>query len=100
VLGDADLDPPRPAGAEPVPMRAKPPAALLPETAQAPAGVSAHESAEVPEAPAQPAFDPAEFIDLLHETAPSDPLHASTEKVLPTIDIDGMSGENIELAGI
>lgn len=100
VLGDADLDPPRPAGAEPVPARAKPSAAVAPEVAQAPAGVSAPKPADVPIAAAQPAFDPSEFIDLLHETAPSDPLHASAEKVLPTIDIDGVSAENIELAGI
>jgi two-component system chemotaxis response regulator CheB/chemosensory pili system protein ChpB (putative protein-glutamate methylesterase) len=101
VLGDADLDPPRPAGAEPVPARAKATVAVVPEVAQAPAAAPASEPVEVPPAaPAQPAFDPSEFIDLLHEGAPSDPLQASAGKVLPTIDIDGMSEENIELAGL
>jgi chemosensory pili system protein ChpB (putative protein-glutamate methylesterase) len=100
VLGDADLDPPRPAGAEPVPARAKPQAAAVPEVAQGPAVASAPEPVDVTATPALPAFDPTEFIDLLHESAPSDPLAASTEKILPTIDVDGFSSDNMELAGI
>ena len=100
VLGDADLDPPRPPGAEPVPARAKAPASVVPDVVEPPANAYASEPAEVAVAPAQPAFDPTEFIDLLHESAPADPLAASTEKVLPTIDIDGLSADNIELAGL
>lgn len=100
VLGDADLDPPRPAGAQPVPARANPPASPVADVVEAPAIASTSEPVVAAVAPAQPAFDPTEFIDLLHESAPSDPLAASTEKVLPTIDIDGFSGDNIELAGI
>lgn len=102
VLGDADLDPPRPAGAEPVPARAKAPAVAASAVVESPAegSASASEPAAVSAAPAQPAFDPSEFIDLLHEAAPSDPLLASTGKVLPSIDIDGVSEGNVELAGI
>ncbi|WP_395684227.1 chemotaxis protein CheB [Dokdonella sp.] len=105
VLGDADLDPPRPAGAEPVPARAKVPAQVAPAVAEAvvaekPAMAIESEPVEVPPAaPPQPEFDPTEFIDLLQEAAPSDPLQGGTEKVLPTIDIDGIDG-NLELSGI
>jgi two-component system chemotaxis response regulator CheB/chemosensory pili system protein ChpB (putative protein-glutamate methylesterase) len=101
VLGDSDLDPPRPVGAEPVPARKNAPAPVMTDVVSPPAGDFAGDAVEAaPAAPAQPAFDPAEFIDLLHEASPSDPLAGSSERVLPTIDIDGVADENIELIDI
>jgi two-component system chemotaxis response regulator CheB/chemosensory pili system protein ChpB (putative protein-glutamate methylesterase) len=102
--GDADLDPPRPAGAEPVPPRAKThmtdaPAAVDTPPVDVPA-VMASEPVEQAPATQAPAFDPTEFIDLLHDAAPSDPLMASHEKVLPAIDIEGSTGEDVELVDI
>ncbi|HEY6941860.1 chemotaxis protein CheB [Dokdonella sp.] len=109
VLGEGDLDPPRPAGAEPVPLRARdeapaathagPPATSVPEAPaiEAIAPVEPVATERVPE-PAPPSFDPAEFIDLLR--ADDVPTPAIAEKALPSIDFDAPVEENIELSGI
>ena len=105
VLGGADIDPPRPADAEAVPVRAR----ATPEVPAADARVvepPAEQNAKPAEepisdtVPAQPEFDPGEFIDLLNDASPTDPLAASGQKVLPTIDIDGVTEGNFDLAGI
>lgn len=118
VLGDADIDPPRPADAEPVPVRAREPApAAEPEVPDVPAAeavetafepsrvevepapVAATTPVETPVA-AAPEFDPTEFLDLL-EDAPSGDAYgaAAAAKDLPSIEIES-GGESIELGGI
>ena len=101
VLGEVDIDPPRPVDAEAVPVRER----ATPATPAAAAPISEAAAAPAAEpisaaAPAQSTFDPTEFVDLLRDVAPSDPLAATPQQILPTIDIEGVSGENIELAGI
>ena len=106
IIGDADIDPPRPADAEPVPMRAR--EAVVPDVAaQAPIEAApaapAFDAPPAPapiETPAPVAFDPSEFLDLLGE-APSDGVHtgADAARELPSIEIE-TGGESIELDGI
>jgi two-component system chemotaxis response regulator CheB/chemosensory pili system protein ChpB (putative protein-glutamate methylesterase) len=116
VLGEGDLDPPRPAGAEPVPLRARseprgapmveapvttPPPATEPVHAQPAAPIETtveHAAADTLAAAAMPAFDPTEFVDLLR--ADDVPTPALAEKTLPSIDFDAPAEENIELSGI
>ncbi|HEU4662819.1 MAG TPA: chemotaxis protein CheB, partial [Dokdonella sp.] len=109
VLGEGDLDPPRPEGAEPVPLRARSEApapthgepAAMPSAAPATVEVQAPAepaAAEAPPAAPAPSFDPTEFIDLLR--ADDVPTPAIVEKTLPSIDFDAPAEENIELSGI
>ena len=116
VLGEGDLDPPRPAGAEAVPLRARSEPAIAsvveaPATPTATEPVHAHAQPAAPiEPPAEhaaadalaavaaPAFDPTEFIDLLRTD--DVPTPALAEKTLPSIDFDAPAEENIELSGI
>jgi len=112
VLGEGDLDPPRPADAEPVPLRARvapmaeapvaaPPPATEPVHAPPAAPVEPtveHAAADTLAAAAVPAFDPTEFIDLLR--ADDVPTPTLAEKTLPSIDFDAPAEENIELSGI
>lgn len=119
VLGEGDLDPPRPADAEPVPLRRQDEQARAPEApaareASAPAapGPALADEFAAPEAPppapsapadvlataAVPGFDPTEFIDLLRTD--DVPTPAPAEKTVPSIDFDAPAEENIELSGI
>ena len=110
VLGEGDLDPPRPADAEPVPPRKPTAERPVAETAPAEPVAAAPVVAPPPELPAEPApaevlatspvpsFDPTEFIDLLR--ADDVPTPAIAEKTLPSIEFDAPIEENIELSGI
>lgn len=121
VLGDAqNIDPPRPLDAEPVPVRARAVAPVVPPTEQpaapvaAPVTVSGLELAEPAPAdtgeaskgpvadiaPAAPAFDPTEFLDLLEDAPSADSYGgAAAARDLPSVDIEA-AGESIELGGI
>ena len=120
VLGGADIDPPRPADAEPVPARARAGAAepaIEAVAAGAPAepapvedlaaiAVETTTTAAAPNpadslASAAPAgFDPTEFLDLLQDAPSGDAYDpAASAKDLPAIDMESID-ERIELGGV
>ena len=117
VLGGADIDPPRPADAEPVPARVRAEAAVpaievvAVDTPAEPTPVDdvaaiAVETAAAPGladslAPAAPAdFDPTEFLDLLQDAPSGDAYDATVgTKDLPAIDMESIE-ERIELSGV
>jgi two-component system chemotaxis response regulator CheB/chemosensory pili system protein ChpB (putative protein-glutamate methylesterase) len=125
VLGDADIDPPRPADAQAVPVRKRAEPAVAPTPAPAPQAPVAIEPAAAVEPPAavEPApavesfasetsvrsieassvpldFDPTEFIDLLQDVESAGSIPAAQEKSAPRIDLDEQAEESIELSGI
>lgn len=128
ILGDADIDPPRPADAEPVPVR--PRAASTPPVAAtaAAAPVAVHVESAAPQAeiesaapqaesspapapgasapadplavPAPAGFDPTEFLDLLGEAPAGDAFGPRAgAKELPPVEIE-VGAEGMELESI
>jgi two-component system chemotaxis response regulator CheB/chemosensory pili system protein ChpB (putative protein-glutamate methylesterase) len=122
VLGDADIDPPRPADAEPVPVRARsetpaaPPAAPIAAATVAEASpllddwrVETKPAEAIPaSATALPDIDLSEIADLLQGGEPIETFATAPEKKLPDIEFDDLGEtrfdepveERIELSGI